>query len=514
MALVKMDGPELVEFGEQLRFLGEPAVLLDPWSLEAARAALGVRLGPDGLLLLRDELGFSHGWLLADALLRAFGWAAGPERVDACLRAAAVGGFFTSSQGELDGTGLLVSGSCEAQSRAGVAAPPCCWLLAGLLSGVVSRCTAGDRPVAEVSCAGSGHQTCLFRLEAPSSRLGALRATLLEVSRARAARPAPVSSIATLTSERWLRLGMVAASSTMSKVLEAAVRVAKVDATVLLTGESGTGKERLAELIHSSSDRAKGPFVAVNCGAVTETLLESELFGHARGAFTGATADRPGYFEAAGGGTLFLDEVGEVSPAMQVKLLRVLQEREVRRVGENRERPVDVRVIAATNRDLEQGLRDGSFREDLYYRLKVLDLHVPPLRMRREDVLPLARLFLRTMSQRMKRAVTGFSPQAADQLVRYQWPGNVRELENCVERAVAFASGERIGVEELPEAVREAVPEPALSGAPVRPLATIEREYILAVLARAGGNQTRAAAELGIGTVTLYRKLKAYKHRQ
>ena len=197
----------------------------------------------------------------------------------------------------------------------------------------------------------------------------------------------------------------------MRQVVDLARRVAKVDSTVLITGESGSGKERIARLVHDESTRAAGPFIAVNCGAITETLLESELFGHARGAFTGATQDRPGLFEAANGGTLLLDEVGEVSPGMQVKLLRALQEREIRRVGENKSRRVDVRVVAATNRDLAHGVAGGAFRQDLYYRLKVVELHVPPLRERRDDILPLARVLLADAALRMKRKISGLAPE-------------------------------------------------------------------------------------------------------
>ena len=251
----------------------------------------------------------------------------------------------------------------------------------------------------------------------------------------------------------------------MRQLVDLARRVAKVDSTVLITGESGSGKERIARLVHEESTRAAGPFIAVNCGAITETLLESELFGHARGAFTGATQDRPGLFEAANGGTLLLDEVGEVSPGMQVKLLRALQEREIRRVGENKSRRVDVRVVAATNRDLAHGVAGGAFRQDLYYRLKVVELHVPPLRERRDDILPLARVLLADAALRMKRKIAGLAPGAADQLLRYEWPGNVRELENAMERAVALARGSRVELEDLPEEVRQAFPKPvATSG--------------------------------------------------
>src|SRR6185503_11178426 len=236
---------------------------------------------------------------------------------------------------------------------------------------------------------------------------------------------------------------------------------------------------------------------------------ESELFGHARGAFTGATQDRPGLFEAANGGTLLLDEVGEVSPAMQVKLLRALQEREIRRVGETKSRRVDVRVVAAKNRDLAHGVVGGGFRQDLYYRLKVVELHVPALRERRDDILPLARVLLADAALRMNRKVSGLVPEAADQLLRYDWPGNVRELENTMERAVALARGSRVELEDLPEEIRYTRPEPSASGA-VRPLDDIEKEYILAALALNEGNQTRTAAQLRIGSATLYRKLKSY----
>jgi DNA-binding NtrC family response regulator len=316
--------------------------------------------------------------------------------------------------------------------------------------------------------------------------------------------------------------GLIARSDGMRKVIELARRVARVDATVLVTGESGAGKEGVARLIHDESARAARPFVAVNCAAVPESLLESELFGHARGAFTGASSDRAGLFEAASGGTLFLDEIGDVPPAMQVRLLRVLQEREVRRVGENQVRKVDVRVVAATNRDLAADVLSGRFRQDLYYRLRVIELHVPPLRERPDDILPLARLFLDEATKRLggKRAPSAksFTARAAQQLLRYRWPGNVRELENAIERAAVLAEGERVDAADLPDEVRTALTpaHPAAdsstgaSGRP-RPLAVVERDYILGMLDSHGGNRARTAEALGIGPATLYRKLKAYR---
>jgi two-component system response regulator HydG len=305
-------------------------------------------------------------------------------------------------------------------------------------------------------------------------------------------------------------LGIVARSVLMRQVVELARRVAEVDSTVLVTGESGSGKERIARLIHDSSARAARPFIAINCGAIAEDLLESELFGHARGAFTGATQDRPGLFEAASGGTLLLDEVGDVSPAMQVKLLRVLQEQEVRRVGENHHRAVDVRVLAATNRELAGAVAGHGFRRDLYYRLKVVELQVPALRERPDDILPLAHVLLADAARRMKRTIVGLAPAAAEHLLRYPWPGNVRELENVMERAAALARGSRVEADDLPEEIRRPTAAALPLSTAVRPLADIEQEYILAALALNDGNQTRTARQLHIGLATLYRKLKAY----
>lgn len=305
--------------------------------------------------------------------------------------------------------------------------------------------------------------------------------------------------------------GLVARSAAMRQVVDLARRAAKVESTVLITGESGVGKEVIARLIHEESARLSGPFVAVNCAAVPEGLLESELFGHARGAFTGAAQDRPGLFEAAKGGTVFLDEIGELPIAMQPKLLRVLQERAVRRVGENHTRPIDGRIVAATNRDLAGDVVAKRFRQDLYYRLRVIEIRVPPLRDRRDDVLPLAHRFVAQAAERLDRPISGFTPEAENRLVTYAWPGNVRELENAVERAVALANGRRLDLDDLPEELlAPCVAVPTLET--VRPLADIERDYILGVVRAAGENRAHAARLLGIGPATLFRKLKQYSH--
>jgi two-component system, NtrC family, response regulator HydG len=297
----------------------------------------------------------------------------------------------------------------------------------------------------------------------------------------------------------------------MERLVRLATHVAAFDSTVLIVGESGVGKERLARLVHDASPRTKGPFVAVNCGALADALFESELFGHARGSFTGAVQDRTGLFEAADRGTLLLDEVGDVPFPSQVKLLRALQEREIRRVGENRSRRVDVRVIAATNRDLERDVRDRRFREDLFYRLHVVELAVPPLRERPEDVRSLASIILARMAKQMNRAITGFTPDALDRLLRYRWPGNVRELENAIERACAFTSGPLVDEAALPSELRRD-PSLAVVSEHVRPLRDVEREYILAALSHNHGNRTATARQLEIGSATLFRKLKDYAH--
>jgi transcriptional regulator with PAS, ATPase and Fis domain len=301
-------------------------------------------------------------------------------------------------------------------------------------------------------------------------------------------------------------------SPAMLEVVRIARRLANVECTVLISGESGTGKERIARFLHEESPRAAGPFVGINCGAMTESLLESELFGHARGSFTGAAADRPGLLEAANGGSLLLDELGEVSLAMQVKLLRALQTREIRRVGENKARTVDVRIIAATNRDLAQGVAEGTFREDLYYRLKVVELRLPPLRERREDVLPLARTLLSQVAVRMQRAVTGFTPAVAELLMHHDWPGNVRELENAMERGVALARGALVDVADLPEELqgRPSSVARSFTEGGTRTLAQVERDHIVATLELHGGNRVHTARALQIGEATLYRKLKSY----
>jgi len=304
----------------------------------------------------------------------------------------------------------------------------------------------------------------------------------------------------------------------MREIYTLVEQTAGTDATVLVDGESGTGKELVARAIHFRSARSKKPFVQVNCSALVETLLESELFGHARGSFTGAVRDKIGRFEAANGGTIFLDEIGDVSPAMQVKLLRVIQERQFERVGENKPRTANVRIIAATNRDLKDLIARGVFREDLYYRLAVVRIHVPPLRERREDIPLLVDAFRERFRKRMGKNITAVAENALARMMDHDWPGNIRELENAIEHAFVRCGGDKIEEGDLPVELRtppdaradSTRPRPSAQAAPttLRPAEDEERSIIRAALEAAGGNKALAAKRLGIGRTTLWRRMR------
>jgi two-component system response regulator HydG len=303
----------------------------------------------------------------------------------------------------------------------------------------------------------------------------------------------------------------------MKALMQMLAMVAPSEATVLITGESGTGKELVARSLHCNSPRKGHPLVVVNCAAITESLLESELFGHEKGAFTGADKHREGRFMHANRGTIFLDEIGETSPAMQAKLLRVLQHKEIQRVGSEQVIQVDVRIVAATHRDLQEEVASGRFREDLFYRLNVMPLNVPPLCRRLDDIPLLADHFLQKYAMKNRKAVKGFSPLAMDMLLKYDWPGNVRELENAVERAVILLTGEHITEKQLPLNIIHKYPGRDLTAVPVAPvtygtrsLEEIEKEAILATLEATGGNKSETARRLGITRKTLHNKLKGY----
>jgi DNA-binding NtrC family response regulator len=418
----------------------------------------------------------------------------------------------------------------------GKSAVPTCWSLAGYASGYASACFGREIYFRETECAGQGAARCAaVGRDAVSwaEALPALRADFQsgnlgkEVERLRTIVHERLKDLdrreqAVVSRERELNLlrdrvarlaakkHFVAESKSMQQVLEFAARVAPLDTTVLVQGESGTGKEFIVKLIHDQSPRASGAFVSLNCAALTETLLESELFGHVRGAFTGAVRDKPGLFEVAASGTLFLDEIGEVAPTVQAKLLRALQEREIRRVGGERTIKVNTRVVAATNRDLRAAVAAGTFREDLFFRLGAFVIEVPPLRERREDIPALVHDFIGRAATRMKRDVTGVSADAMTALMTYDWPGNVRELEHAIDRAIILARGTRIQIGELPSEVARKPRAGTGSSADTLDLQEQEQATIERALKRFRGNRRQAADALKISTVTLWRKMKRY----
>jgi DNA-binding NtrC family response regulator len=316
-----------------------------------------------------------------------------------------------------------------------------------------------------------------------------------------------------LLNDRFKFEGVVGVSAAMQSVIEQSRMVAGTRASALIEGESGTGKELIARAIHFNSPRANGPFVPIHCAAIPETLLESELFGSEKGAFTGALQRRIGHFESADGGTVFLDEVSEIPPDVQVKLLRVLEQREITRVGANRPIAIDIRLVAATNRNLEKLVADGRFRQDLYYRLNVVRITLPPLRERLEDIPPLVRHFLDELCRQNQRPPLRISPEALERITAFPWPGNIRELRNAVEQMVVFATGETIEVANLPPAIRGTEPVAASSthGTILTGqlnLSEVEKQCILRALEQTGQNRTQAAACLGISRRTLQRRLK------
>jgi DNA-binding NtrC family response regulator/predicted hydrocarbon binding protein len=540
MRLEELDLRELLHFepdGGILRFAGQRAVLLDAVALGLLRVQLIETLGYEGARAVLTRFGYALGRRTAETMKDTFPWDSEQDWRRAGGRLHRLQGLvlFEPVTREVPSPDApfaeaLWHDSFEAEQHLlhlGRSEEPVCWTLCGFASGYLSY--VHGRPIycMEERCRGKGDATCVMAGRSreewgaeAATRLGYFEQDCLDEALTRITQ-------ALKSMERTLRArkrelartdedgpgSSLGRSPAMQRVRDLAERVAQVDTTVLITGESGVGKEVLARFIHEQSARASGPFVAINCGAVPESLLESELFGHVRGAFTGATQDRKGLFEEAQGGTLFLDEIGEVPLAMQVKLLRALQEREVRRVGESTSRPVDVRVLAATNRELGAEIVAGRFRQDLYYRLRVVEIRIPPLRERREDILALARLFLLRATSRHRRSVSGFSPEAANQLLHYGWPGNVRELENTVERAVVLARGSCVEVSDLPDEVRGAVTPVYTPGGPLKSLEEVERDYILAVLEAVGGNKLKAAETLKIGTSTLFRKLKQYQGR-
>jgi transcriptional regulator with PAS, ATPase and Fis domain len=429
--------------------------------------------------------------------------------------------------------------SYEAQQHVhhfGQSVDPVCWSLVGYTSGYASACLGREVYFRETACLGQGAKRCrvvgrdaaawsqaerqMFRVDFQGADLRE-EVERLQVAVRRQAQELARREQVLERRERELNLlrervarhaeakRFVARSPAMQEVLELGAQVAPLDTTVLVYGESGTGKEFVVRMIHDQSRRASGPFVSVNCAALTETLLESELFGHVRGAFTGAVRDKPGLFEVASNGTLFLDEIGEVAPSVQAKLLRALQVREIRRVGGERNIKVNPRVIAATNRDLRAAVEGGTFREDLYFRLGAFVIAIPPLRERREDIPLLAHEFVHRAAVRMGKDVRSISADAMTLLVRYHWPGNVRELEHALERAVILARSATVSVRDLPPEISSG--RARLRSADTLDLKANEERLIRQALDRFKGNRKRAAEALNISPVTLWRKMKDYE---
>ena len=538
MNLADLDLRELLSFnpeGGVIEVLGERALLLNAFAIGHLRRDLIETLGVFGARNFLTRLGYANGWQTARNVHMNMPdiWAESRGYAGSKLHSLTGQiGVHHNIRNDVDGSSPLIESTwndCyEAEQHLlhlGLSEGPVCWTETAFASGYSSYVEGREVVFIEDKCVAKGDAAChvtahfkenwgpefetelaYYNMESSTSLLKELNEKLLVTEKRLKKKQ---KQLAFLEDDETSSFVM-ARSQAMRHAVDIAWRVAKVESTVLISGDSGVGKELMARFIHDQSARGSRSFVAVNCGALTETLLESELFGHVKGSFTGADKDRVGLFEAAIGGTLFLDEVGEVSPGMQVKLLRALQEREVRRVGENKPRPINVRVLAATNRNLADEIAAGNFRQDLYYRLRVIELHVPPLRDRHEDILPLARFFLSKYTRNSKCSAMNFTVKAADQLLSYQWPGNVRELQNAVEHAVAMTQSCQIDVDDLPYELRSQSLKPVVSEN-IRPLGEIERDYILGVLRAVGDNKVLAATQLDIGLATLYRKLKEYE---
>lgn len=513
-----------------IRLLNHRVLIFDTMALGLLRKELIDSMGLHVARTILSRFGYAHGWRTAESLKK--DW---PELFyhdsNTGPRLHTMHGLLThlSLERTSDENGDVViiaswKDSYEVEQHRlhfGSTEEPVCWTISAFASGYVSNRMGKEIVFIETQCAANGDPVC--RVEGrPQKNWGREYAEHLDYFSSGAIDsflPEINKKLRTLERELHLRQQQIAEidneklyrqfsarSAAMRKVIDLARRIADVESTVVISGESGVGKEKMARLIHDQSRRAGQPFIAVNCGAFTETLLESELFGYVKGAFTNATSDRTGLFESANSGTIFLDEIGDMPCSMQVKLLRVLQEREVRRIGESRARSIDVRILAATNRNLADDVASGRFRQDLYYRLRVIELKIPPMRERVEDVLALAQACLEENIRRLGRRPITFSQETLRLFLQYDWPGNVREIHNAVEYAIALTSGDQISIADLPEEF--VAPQYVARSGPVRPLADIEREYIRSVVEMMNGNKTKAARALQIGSATLYRKLK------
>jgi DNA-binding NtrC family response regulator/predicted hydrocarbon binding protein len=529
---------DLVSFSEGLVSLhGRRLIIHDVHAMAQLRKDLVDSLGENRARKILSRFGYYWGEADAAALKRIVVWESFEDWLEAGTRLHMLQGVARVKVKSLElGPGatlrmeIIWENSVEAEEHLiefGPSPRAGCWIMLGYASGYATFCLGKPVYFVEETCRARGDRRCrivgmdyeswgnkarsleqVFQAEDIQGKIEelttALRKKTLELARerkrARQGGPPAVRGLAEVRSRSY------------NSIFDIGLRVARFDSSVLITGESGVGKEIVARYIHENSPRRKKQFIAINCGALPETLLESELFGHKAGSFTGAIRDRAGLLEQAQGGTVLLDEIGDISPAMQVKLLRVLQEKQIRRVGENQMRKIDVRVIAATNKQLHEEIKAGRFRDDLYYRLRIVEIHIPPLRERVEDILPLARFFIEKLKSRLKLPRLKLHPNCIKSLESYPWPGNVRELENALEMAAIISEDGWIHPEHLPSMIAQPGQGPAAfdAGAP-RSLAEVEKEYILSALEALQGNRTRAAKMLGISSTTLWRKLKEYE---
>lgn len=528
---------EIVEFSEGLLSLrGRRLVLHDIHALAHLRKDLIEMVGEEQACQVLTRFGYFWGQADAAATKRIFNMEDVREWIKAGPRMQSLQGVARAviQSSSIDQEGRFEMevawyDSGEAEEHlvgVGKSEYPVCWILTGYASGYVSFCLGRKIYFIEQSCRAHGDQICVavgkdesswgkeiepylryFRAEDVQGKILHLTQVLKEKTQQLIEQRKQIDRL-----ERKIRPFYIEVrSKSFQQVLDLAGRAAQFDSSVLITGETGSGKEVIARYIHRLSQRSEESFLAVNCGALPETLAESELFGHKSGAFTGAIRDRIGLFEQANGGTIFLDEIGDVPQSIQVKILRVLQEKEILRIGESKTRKVDVRIIAATNRDIEQEIAQGRFRDDLYYRLNVIEIKVPSLRDRKMDILPLSRYFVKRVSKKLKIPELKLDPSCFTYLLSYPWPGNVRELENALERSAVVSRDGVIFPEHLPPNI---VNPDALSTRIVDPLKCsleqMEEDHIKNVLKLVSGNRTRAAKILGIGHATLWRKLKSY----
>lgn len=526
---------DIVTFSEGIVSLhGRRLVLHDIHALAQLRKDLVNSIGSEQTRKILARFGYFWGKTDAAAMERIIDWDSMEEMLRAGPHLHALQGVSRTEIEEIivgeDGSfrmDVIWHDSAEADEQLielGVSEKSGCWIMEGYASGYASYCLRKPVYFREDKCRCRGDKVCKvvgkdldswgveakqfikdFESEDIQGKVEDLMTELRKKTLELARQQKRLQRIVPLNIANTPELR----SKLYRQVLETASRVARFDSSVLITGESGVGKEVIARFIHDSSPRKHKQFVGMNCAALPETLLTSELFGHVAGSFTGAVRDRVGLFEEASGGTILLDEIGDVSPALQIALLRVLQEKQVRRVGDNLNRPVDVRVIASTNRPLKQFISEGRFREDLFYRLGVVEIEIPPLRDRKVDILPLARFFVSRLAGRLKIANLKLGPNSIRHLENYYWPGNIRELENVLERSAVLTDDGWIRPEHLPRELIE--PESRIGfdadGAAMT-MADMEKEYIRKVLESTDGNRSRAAGILGIGKTTLWRKLK------